>query len=107
VKKLIILAGLAWAFAGSANAQDLASMQVAQNLGSILGSERACELAYDQAAIEAFIEEKVEASDMSFASQLNLFTDGMRYNFESMTDSQKTAHCAQIRRVAKNFSFIE
>ncbi|WP_192913868.1 hypothetical protein [Roseibium sediminis] len=57
--------------------------------------------------IEAWIENTVPADDMEFASQLSVMTDGTKYNLADMTASTKTAHCAQIRRVAKSYRFTD
>ena len=86
-------------------AQD--SIQLALELGSVLGSEQACGLKYDQEAIRAFIDKRVNADDMGFAGQLDLFTRGAARGFDRMTASAKTAHCAQTSRVAKSFGFIK
>jgi hypothetical protein len=76
-------------------------------LGSVLGSEEFCGLDYDQAAIEGFIEKNVSANDMGFAEELNMMTEGTKAQNESMSQSSKTAHCAQIRRVAKSYGFVK
>ena len=92
---------------GALRAQSLESMNVANQLGTVLASEEFCGLSYDQAAIEKFIEEKVAADDMGFASNLQVMTEGQRYSLKDMSASSRTAHCAQIRRVAKSYEFIE
>jgi hypothetical protein len=76
------------------------------NLGTVLGSEEFCGLAYDQKAIEAFIDKNVAADDMGFAAELNSMASGTKYQNKEMTPSEKTAHCTQIQRVAKSFAFI-
>jgi hypothetical protein len=82
------------------------STQIALELGSVLASEAECGLSYNQQAIEAFIERKVDASDMGFASTLQAMTSGSKFQIEGMTPSQRTAHCVQIRRVAKKYGFV-
>jgi hypothetical protein len=82
------------------------SMQIASALGSVLGSEKGCGLKYDQAAIEAYIEKNVSASDMEFVGTLGMMTEVTASDIEKMSLSQKTAHCAQIRRVARANKFI-
>jgi hypothetical protein len=82
------------------------SMQIALELGNVLASESECGLSYNQQAIEAFIEKKVDAGDMGFTSTLQMMTSGSKVQIESMTPSQKAAHCAQIRRVAKKYRFV-
>jgi hypothetical protein len=74
-------------------------------LGSVSGSEKFCGLSYDQEAIEAFNEKNVAANDMEFAPTLNSMVGGVRVENREMSPSEKTAHCTQIRRVAKSFWF--
>lgn len=87
-------------------AQDLKSMTLANELASVLASEELCGLAYDQGAIAFFIEKRVRADDLSFANYLRLMTSGQEVQLKSITPSSKTAHCAQIRRVAKAYGFV-
>lgn len=88
-------------------AMDLESLQLANALGSILASEEPCALRYDQAAIAEFVANKVSAEDMGFASSLNMQTMGAKVMINDMSESQKTAHCAQTTRVAKAYGFIK
>lgn len=92
---------------GALALSDLDRFQLAQALGAVLGSESVCALSYNPAAIEAFIEERVPADDMQFPSILATMTQGAGYDLEEMSDSAKTAHCAQIRRIAKSYGFVE
>jgi hypothetical protein len=78
---------------------------LAANLGSVLGSEKLCDLTYDHAAIQAFIEKTVSARDMGFPSLLVLMTRGAESENESMSKSAVTAHCTQIARIAKSYGF--
>lgn len=104
--RTLALAALSVAIAAPAVAQ-MDSMSVAVELGSVLASEEACDLAFDQAAIERFIDENVRADDMRFASTLNMMTQGSSMQISDMSASAKTAHCAQIRRVARANGFID
>lgn len=81
------------------------SNDVANQLGTVLGSEEACGLAYDQKAIEDFVNDHVKPSDMSFPSMLDTMTRGTKYLIQSMSESALTAHCTQIRRIAKHYGF--
>jgi hypothetical protein len=83
------------------------SLLLANELGSVLAAEDFCGLSYDQAAIQAFIESKVKADDMGFAGDLQMQTQGQAYFQNQMSISQKTAHCAQIVRVAKSYGFVK
>ena len=85
---------------------DMESMTLAHELGSVLASEAACGLTYDQDAIAAFIEKKVPADDMGFPSSLNMMTVGSEAQIADMSTSAKTAHCTQIRRIAKSNGFL-
>lgn len=99
---------LAWStLPDVALAQDFKSMQLAHELGSVLASEEPCALSYDQAAIAAFIEKRVRADDMAFSGQLGVQTSGVGYQIKGMSVSAKTAHCTQIRRVARNYGFVK
>lgn len=106
MKSVFLAVGLI-AMAGGAEAAGLESMKLANELGDVLASEEACGLKYDQEAIEAFIEKKVAADDMGFTSSLNLMTQAATSEIEDMNASQKTAHCAQIKRVAKSYAFVQ
>lgn len=94
-------------FASAAHAQDMKAMALANELGSVLASETLCELSYDQGAIASFVEKRVKADDMSFANNLKLMTSGQEFQLKSLTASGKTAHCTQIRRVAKSYGFTK
>jgi hypothetical protein len=91
----------------AANAQSMEGMQVAMNLGDVIGSEEFCGLSYKQEAIEAFIAKKVDASDMNFASTLEMAVQSQKMENNDMSASQKTAHCAQTKRVAKKYGFSD
>jgi len=84
-----------------------ASDDVAHELGSMLASEKFCELTYNQEAIAAYIEQNVDEGDMGFASMLRLMTTGHSVGLKELDESGKSAHCTQIRRVAKKYNFTE
>ena len=90
-----------------AYAGEFKSYELASSLGNILASEDLCGLSYNQDAIQAFIEKKVPADDLKFTSTLTMMVEGSKYNNKSFTKSQKTAHCAQIKRVAKHYGFVD
>jgi len=104
-KRGLILALAIMALALPASGQ-LRSTEVALNLGNVLGSEKGCDLKFNQKAIEDYIDKNVQANDMGFTSMLNMMTKVMASDLRRMGDSQKTAHCAQIRRVARANKFI-
>jgi hypothetical protein len=105
ISRFVLAAMLTFAAAASGHADD--SSDVALNLGSVIGSEEACGLTYDQDAIERFINEHVKASDMSFPSMLNTMTAGTKFQIENMSKSSLTAHCAQVRRIAVKYGFTK
>ncbi|PRD42347.1 signal recognition particle [Phyllobacterium phragmitis] len=85
----------------SAKGDSLKSMKVANELGTIIASEKFCDLAFNQSAIEAYIEKHVDAGDTGFAPTMNLMISGQEYELNEMKGSAKTAHCMQVRRSAK------
>jgi hypothetical protein len=93
--------------AAPAAAQDLQSMKLSNELGTVLGSEEACGLTFDRTAIERFIETRVKANDMGFANLLNSMTRGTRIQIKEMSEAHKAAHCAQTRRVARTNGFVK
>ena len=104
--KAVLLAGVALCAAAPARAQ-MESMAKAVSLGSVLGAEKACSLKINQKAVEAWIEKNVRASDMEFASSLNMMTAGTAAEIKDMSPAQVAAHCAQTRRVARANKFID
>lgn len=107
MKVLAIICFLPAALPMSATAEDLPSWMIAGELGQIIGSESACGLTYDQAAIKAFVVEKVDPSDMSFTSTLNMLTDAAARAFKDMTPSAKMAHCTAIEQSARHYGFVK
>lgn len=93
------------ALGGSASAQE--SMRIALDLGTVIGSEKGCGLSFDQAAIEDFIEAKVPATDMEFMTTMNMSASVADDELSGFSASQKTAHCAQVRRVAQANGFLK
>lgn len=109
MRKTVAAAGLALALplAWAAEAVAYDTMQMALNLGAVLAAEKPCGFAYDQAAIEAFIDKNVPADDMGFPAMLTTMTSGAEFELQSMSESQKTAHCRQVGRIAKSYGFID
>lgn len=104
MKRLVLATALVTAWAGYGRAEDA---MLAFHLGDVLGSEKACGLAFDQAAIARFVETHAAADDFAFADHMNGSASLMAHNFAGFTQSERTAHCTQIRRVAKANGFIE
>jgi hypothetical protein len=104
------LAAIALTFtiiSSSVSAAKDTGLEIAINLGSVLGSETACGLEYDENAIQAFIVKHVDADDMSFAPTLETQTGGWKRLTEKMSASLLAAHRTQIRRVAKQYGFTK
>jgi hypothetical protein len=80
---------------------------LAFDLGDLLGSEQACGLHFAQAAIERFVEERAPADDMAFMSHMTGEAGLKSREIAGYTPSERTAWCAQARRVAKNYRFID
>jgi hypothetical protein len=85
----------------------LDSYEAADQLADVLVSEDLCGLSFNQDAIAAWIEANVAADDMEFSGNLSSHISLSEYTLKDISTSAKTAHCAQIRRVAKNYGFIE
>lgn len=82
-----------------------ASFELTQGLADVIAAESFCGLTYDQAAIAAFIDAEVAADDIEFTSSLK----GLLYLAEAsqkdMSPSATTAHCTQVKRLAKTYGF--
>ena len=104
--RMAVVATLVVFIAGTAKAQSLGSMEIANQLGSVLAAEQFCGLSYNKTAISKFIDAKVSAKDMGFAPMLETMVAGAKFQQNGMSQSLKTAHCRQINRVAKAYGFI-
>lgn len=65
--------------AQTAAAQTADTIRLANELGTVLAAEEPCGLAYDHAAIEAWLDSRVEAADMAFAPTLATMTTGAAF----------------------------
>jgi hypothetical protein len=79
---------------------------VAIQLGTILGSETACGLKYDEEAIKAFIVNQIR-DDVSFMSTLKNITDTSKAKAAEMSKGFLAAHCTIVRRAAEREGFIK
>lgn len=89
------------------DARAASSLQTAFQIGDLIGSEAGCGLAFDQGAIQRFIESKVSDADMDFTGSMNSHANAVAYRLQSFSASQKTAHCTQVKRVAKKYGFLK
>jgi hypothetical protein len=80
--------------------------EVTEGLAMVLASEHVCGLSYDQRAVQTFVERNVSPDNLDFAIVLNLLSVDFARQIAGMTQSQRTAHCAQTRQVARRYKFI-
>jgi hypothetical protein len=78
------------------------NMQIANQLGTILGSSGACNYQVNNEGIERYIEKNVEEEDLNFISTLNMMTESTRFTLNEMPEDQKKAHCYQAQRSARS-----
>lgn len=105
--RFLIAATIFLVASGQTLAGSMESMQAATSLGNIIASEEVCELHYNQEAITAWVEKNISESDMDFPSTLTMMVQGSEYQIKEQSPSARTAHCAQVRRVAKKFGFVQ
>lgn len=89
------------------SAQDFQAMQKASSMGKLIGSETYCGLSFDQAAIDAWIEQNMKPDDLEFSGYIELGIAGEGYDQEDRSDSAKTAHCAAVRRSAIHLGLVK
>lgn len=82
-------------------------MRLASSLGQIIGAETVCGLAYDQAAITAFIDERVDPAQLDFAATLNMTVMGGQYNAEEWSGTARAAQCRAVENTARAHGFID
>jgi hypothetical protein len=100
------LAVFAHACVALANPQP--NYDLANELGLVIAAEEVCSLQYKQAAIEKFIAENVRADDLSFPDILETaITLDKNTTIPNLGGSQKVVLCAQIRRIAKSYRFVD
>jgi hypothetical protein len=88
------------------SAESQKSMTIAHELGSLLASEQFCGLRFKQDAIQEFIEKNVAADDMKFPPMLQTMIVGAKFQLGETSESARTAHCAQVRRISGSYGFI-
>jgi hypothetical protein len=87
--------------------QDFDMHAVAESLGTIIASEGACGLAYDQAAIADYIDAHVPPDAMEFPSYLDLMVRAGELTLEDQSPGARAAHCHAVERTARHYLFIE
>lgn len=79
---------------------------LAVELGSILGSESACDLDFDNEAIKAYLKDNANPDDLSLPNALSMMTDGTRIQLEAKTPAQLAAHCQLVRQSAGKIGIL-
>jgi len=82
-------------------------MTHAMSLGTLIASENKCNLSYDETAISNWIDDNVDASDMSFSSMLNMIIEETEDQISSLLGSAKAAHCRSVINTARHYGFVE
>jgi hypothetical protein len=72
-------------------------------IGTIVGSEKACGLHFNQGALERFVTKFIEPEDLHFTSMFNIYVETTAYQLRNMSPAALTVHCAQIRQVVHQF----
>jgi hypothetical protein len=86
---------------------DIEETEAVMMLSTLIGSEQACGLTYDQAAIAAWITTNVPPDRLNFAGALQLITQGQQAQVDLMTGSAKTAHCTTVAQSARHLGFTK
>ncbi|MCR6673253.1 hypothetical protein [Devosia ginsengisoli] len=76
-------------------------------LAGLIAGEEPCDLAYDQDAVAAYIKFAIAPNSSLFPSRFNGEVKRARADSDGMTESQRTAYCTQIDRMARELQFIE
>jgi hypothetical protein len=84
---------------------ELDNNSLALGLSNIIGSKEACGLTLNRAAIQQFIKEHVDASDMSFPDDLRTDTIATRNNLKQMSPSDLSDYCLTARMIAEHYGF--
>lgn len=103
--RLLIAPAVMLMLCGQSAAEGIDPDKAASSLGNVLASEEVCQLHYDQAAIATWVETNIAETDMEFPATLARMVRGFKYELGEQSPSERTAHCAQVRRLAKTFGF--
>lgn len=76
--------------------ENAALLSLANNLGSIVGSEAFCGFTLDQEGLAKWIEQNVPPERMDFPGLFQMSVLGQKAFNDAMTESAKTAHCAAV-----------
>jgi hypothetical protein len=81
-------------------------LQLAMSFGDVLGAETACGMDIDPAKVESFIQSKVDGSNLEFMSTVHTSVAVSPGKFKQMSPSLRSAHCTQMKRLAKSFKIL-
>lgn len=81
--------------------------RVALTLGDMAGSEKICSFSIDQEALKIYIENTIPEDDLEFADTMSTAADLMPEKFAEMSPTMQSAHCLQMKRIAKSLGFAK
>ena len=82
------------------------NVALALSMGSLLGSEEACNIHFDNSKVDAFIKKNVADDDIYFADTVSTGARVQPTEISRMSSAVLAAHCAQMRKLAKKFEII-
>jgi hypothetical protein len=89
---------------GAASADD---WDIKVQLGTVLGSDKACGLVFNQDAIQAYIVDHIKDIDPMFTSSLTDYIEATRSTtIPEMSKGVLDAHCVLVRKFAEQHGFI-
>lgn len=83
------------------------AVRVAIELGMMLGSQEGCGFSFDPAAVNRYIEANVPADAMGFPGDLAVHSRVNTRRVAAMSEDTLSAHCFQVKRVARANGFID
>ncbi len=86
---------------------DLAVMNAATQIGTVLAGAAVCGFAYDDDAVTAWIDTIVPADNLEFPSMLSTMVMGTEFNLENLSDTARAAQCHAIGRTAAAHGLME
>ena len=81
--------------------------ELANDLGSIIGGSAACGFHLKEEAVIAFIDDRVEASDMGFVSSLDAWSQIGRERADDWVGINRVAQCRAVENTAREYGFID
>ena len=81
--------------------------KLASELAMILASEELCGFEYSEEAIDQYISENVDPSEIGFAAALFNFSRSAERRFAKIDGSRKVAHCAAVANTARHYGFLK